>query len=89
MSEIENMKQNKGGHTSSSWFLKRKVESVITCQPSPGGVLARIIKNTLNSDPSKAMIMITEDRDLSVIFLLKKTDHSEIMSASIKTGMVL
>ena len=48
-SEILKMKIKKGGLTSSSWFMKGTTYNVISCQPSPGGILARKLNDTLNS----------------------------------------
>ena len=58
----------------SSWFLKGEIDSVITCQPTPGGILARKIKESINSDPRKKRILVTEGRWLLVTVSIKKTD---------------
>ena len=72
----EILKQNmkKGGHTASSWYLKGNIDSVITVQPTPGGILARKVKENINNDPKKKRILVTEDGGLPVIVSLRKTD---------------
>ena len=72
--QILRMKKEKGGLTASTWFLKGKTSSVITCQATPGGVLARSVKNILNMDPSKPRILVTEDGGKPAISILRRSD---------------
>ena len=48
--EIIAMKIKKGGLTVGSWYLSGEVNKVITCQATPGGILAKHLKKNLNSD---------------------------------------
>ena len=41
--QIQSAKDIKGGIASSTWFLGGEVESVITCQVTPGGKLAEAL----------------------------------------------
>ena len=66
-SEILSKKLEKGGLTASNWFMKDKTKCVMTCQPTPGGLLARKLREALNQDPRKGRILVTEDGGLPVI----------------------
>ena len=73
-SDIIRMKVDKGGLTASSWFLKGKTHNVISCQPTPGGVLARKLSKTLNELCPNKRILVTEDGGLPVSASIRKTD---------------
>ena len=60
-SEILSKKLEKGG------LMKDKTKCVMTCQPTPGGLLARKLREALNQDPRKGRILLTEDGGLPVI----------------------
>ena len=45
-SDIVRMKVDNGGLIASSWFMKGKTHNVISCQLTPGGVLARKLSKT-------------------------------------------
>merc|ERR1712240_773725 len=45
--EILLAKKQKGGITSSTWFLKGTTAKVTKCQPTPGGTLAAKLKKSL------------------------------------------
>ena len=70
-SEIQRNRIQKGGFTSSSWYLKGKTYQVISCQPSPGGILARELTESLKNNPDRR-ILVTEDGGIPVS--LKKAD---------------
>ena len=73
-SEIQEKKVEKGGLTSSSWFLKGKTYNVISCQPSPDGILARKVSDTLNSINPSRRILVTEDGGIPISASLRKSD---------------
>ena len=72
--EIQKKKVEKGGLTSSSWFLKGKTYNVISCQPSPDGILARKVSDTLNSINPSRRILVTEDGGIPITASLRKSD---------------
>ena len=57
-----------------SGYLKGEVESVITCKPLPDCILARKAKESLNNNPKKKRILVTEDSRLPVTVSGRKTD---------------
>ena len=71
---ILSAKRDKGGLTLATWYLKGKTGLVITCQAIHGGKLARDIKVAINSDPKKRNIMVTEDRGVLAISVLRRSD---------------
>ena len=46
---------------------------VISCQPTPGGILARKLTESLNSNPDRK-ILVTEDGEIPVSASLRKAD---------------
>ena len=59
--EILKMKKDKGGLTAGSWFLQGEVKRVVTCQPTPNGVLAGNLKKALNQEPGRGKVLVTAD----------------------------
>ena len=57
--EIKERKLAKGGLTAGTWYLKDSTYKVISCQPTPGGVLAKRIKAALNPTGTKERIQVT------------------------------
>ena len=72
--EILRTKREKGGLIISSWYLKGETDKVITCQPTPRGLLQSKLKKVLNPPGSKRRILVTEDGGQPVVSYLKKTD---------------
>ena len=66
-------KVEKGGLTSSSWYLKGTIEKTISCQPTPGGILARTLKQHLNKGPVNR-ILVTEDGGTPILSGLRKAE---------------
>ena len=58
--EILSMKAAKGGIIASTWFLKGETTSVVKCQPTPGGSLAKRLKTALNPKGQKGRTHIVE-----------------------------
>lgn len=54
--------------------MKGETKYVITCQPSPGGKLANMLKTKLNRKTNNVRILVTEDGGLPVTAGLRKTD---------------
>ena len=59
--DIKEKKIAKGGLTAGTWYLRNSTYKVISCQPTPGGVLASKIKAALNPAGTKERIQVTED----------------------------
>ena len=72
--EILKCKLEKGGLTASNWFMKGMTRATISCQPTPGGKLARKLKETLNSGTRTRRLLVTEDGGLPVTSSLRRTD---------------
>ena len=64
----------KGGLLLSSWFLKGRTGSVISCQLSPGAFLARKLKEFLNDYHIWNRILVTKDDGLPIISQIRRTD---------------
>ena len=72
--EILRMKIEKGGLTAGSWYLNGDIHKVITCQATPGVILAKSLKKNLNDNQSGKRILVTEDGGQPAVTALKKTD---------------
>ena len=72
--EISERKLEKGGITAGSWFLKGETKRVITCQPTPGGKLARTLTKVLNPPGTQERTLVTEDGGKPAIMSLRRTD---------------
>ena len=72
--EIIRTKREKGGLTASSWYLKGETDKVITCQPTPGGILKSKLNKVMNPPGAERRILITEDGGQPAVSYLKKTD---------------
>ena len=72
--EILKIKLEKGGLTASNWYMKGMTRSTISCQPTPGGMLARKLKEILNSSTKTRRLLVTEDGGLPVTSSLRRTD---------------
>ena len=83
--EIQKMKEDKGGLTAGSWFLKGNIRRVMTCKPTPNGQLAVNLKKALNTDVSRGTVLVTEDGGQPAVSYIKKTDPFFSKSA----GMVI
>ena len=59
--EILKNKMDKGGLTASSWYLKGDIRCVVSCQPSPGGILVKKISEVINGDIGRKRILVMED----------------------------
>lgn len=57
--EIIRTKREKGGLTASSWYLKGETDKVITCQPTPGGILKSKLNKVMNPPGAERRILIT------------------------------
>ena len=73
-SEIIQQKIDKGRITSSSWFLRGNTYYVISCQPTPGGILAKKLNERVNAINPTKRILVTEDGGSPTISSLKKSD---------------
>ena len=73
-SEIIQQKIDKGGITSSSWFLRGNTYYVISCQPTPGGILAKKLNERVNAINPTKRILVKKDRGSPTISSLKKSD---------------
>ena len=72
--EILRSKVEKGGLTVSNWYMKDMTTATMSCQPTPGGVLARRLKEVINRHTKTRRVLITEDGGLPITSSLRRTD---------------
>ena len=72
--EIKEMKIQKGGLTAGTWYLRNSTYKVISCQATPGGVLAKKIKAALNPTGTKEGIQVTEDWGQPAVAFRRRSD---------------
>ena len=72
--EIILKKAEKGGITSSSWFLKGTTAKVIKCQATPDGALARMLDRNLNPANTKERTKVVEEGDAPATASLSRSD---------------
>ena len=74
--EIQRMKGEKGGLSSSTWFQKGKVANTIKCQATPNGELAKNLTKNLNKQagPNDERIQVVEEGRAPATAALRKTD---------------
>ena len=58
--QIATAKDLKGGISAAIWFLSREVESTITCQATPGSILAGMIRDKIGSTESGGRRIVPE-----------------------------
>ena len=75
-SEILRMKEEKGGLSSSTWFLKGRVANTIKCQATPNGLLAKILTTNLNRNagPQDERIKVVEEGGAPASAALRRPD---------------
>ena len=67
-------KDLKGGLSAASWFLGGQVKSTITCQATPGGILASNLKAALGTTKDGQTRMVLEDGGAPITLGLKVKD---------------
>ena len=72
--EIKERKIQKGGLTAGTWYLRNSTYKVISCQATPGGVLAKKIKAALNQTGTLERIQVTEDGGQPPVASLRRSD---------------
>ena len=72
--EIIQKKAEKGGITSSSWFLKGNTAKVIKCQATPDGALARRLDRNLNPANVKERTKVVEEGGAPATASLRRSD---------------
>ena len=72
--EILKAKETKGGISAATWFLGGEVESVVTCQVTPGGKLAEELRKTIGTTKEGKRRLIQEEGGKPVHLGLKKSD---------------
>ena len=73
-SEIVRAKDIKGGLSSASWFLSGEVKSVISCQATPGSVLAEMIRKEVGTNKDGARNLVMEEGGVPLASGLKVLD---------------
>ena len=59
--EIIEAKENRGGNSANTWYLRGNTSRVIKCQATPGRELAERLKNILNPLGSKERVQVMEE----------------------------
>ena len=74
--EIIQMKEQKGGLSSSTWYLKGRTSNTIKCQATPNGELAKHLTRNLNQGkgPNDERIKVVEEGGAPATAALRKTD---------------
>ena len=72
--EILKVKQEKGGITASSQFLRGRTSRTIKCQPTPNGELVRRLSKALNSKDNSEAILVAEDGGRPAMSSLRQAD---------------
>ena len=69
--EIKRAKDLKGGISAASWFLGGDVKSVISCQATPGGMLADMIRKEIGITKDGQKRLVMEEGGIPVTLGLK------------------
>ena len=72
--EIVKAKEAKGGMSAATWFLSGSKRSVISCQVTPGGKLAKMLKDKIGKTTNGDTRLVTEEGGIPVTMGLKATD---------------
>ena len=72
--EILSAREAKGGLSASTWFLGGEVEAVITCQVTPGGKLADMLRKSVGTAKSGGRRLIQEEGGNPISLGLKQRD---------------
>ena len=72
--EIMKAKQSKGGLSPSTWFLGGDVEAVVTCQVTPGGNLASMLRKKVGVTKTGGKRIVQEEGGNPISLGLKKRD---------------
>ena len=75
--QIQEAKDAKGGLSAASWFLGGQVKATISCQATPGGVLAERIKKAIGTAKDGQTRLVLEDGGAPITLGLKKKDPFE------------
>ena len=72
--EILKAKEAKGGLSAATWFLSGDRRSVVTCQATPGGTLAKMLRESIGKTNKGETRLVTEEGGIPVTLGLKVTD---------------
>ena len=73
--QIRKAKIEKGGLSASTWFLSREVSNTVTCQATPGSMLATMLSNSLSKSSTEGKrTIVLEEGGHPISLGLKKRD---------------
>ena len=75
--QIQEAKDAKGGLSAASWFLGGQVKATISCQATPGGVLAETLRKAIGTSKDGQTRLVLEDGGAPITIGLKKKDPFE------------